>query len=229
MKGKKSREHIYILFCYNIKEFIGEKNIEYITYWFIFENLRIFTFENNWRVTWILAMLGTDHGYYWAHSTVDIFFHFLSNCLFFVKSFCQQWEKEWCMKLTLFGQLIRQGLPILTNWFMECESEHRFKNVPPGGVDKSSARWGILKQFYDYGPIHGTPWGSRSRSATPDQVHHSDQDFNLATGMRQGLFQRYFTWPFYLPMAIIGNHKIHPYLFFACSISKFTQKSKNQF
>ena len=36
------------------------------------------------------------------------------------------------------------------------------------------------------------------------QVHHSGEDFNLALGMRQGLFQRYFTWPCYLPMAILG-------------------------
>ena len=36
------------------------------------------------------------------------------------------------------------------------------------------------------------------------KVHHSGEDYNLAMSMRQGLFQRYFTWPFYLPMAIIG-------------------------
>ena len=98
------------------KEFIGEKNIEYLTYWFIFENFRIFTFENNWRITWILAMFGTDHGYYWAH-----------------------------------------------------------------------------RMMHEVNIIWAT-----------HQVHHSDQDFNLATGMRQGLFQRYFTWPFYLPMALVG-------------------------
>ena len=38
----------------------------------------------------------------------------------------------------------------------------------------------------------------------PKKVHHSGEDYNLAMSMRQGLFQRYFTWPFYLPMALIG-------------------------
>ena len=38
----------------------------------------------------------------------------------------------------------------------------------------------------------------------PIKVHHSGEDYNLAMSMRQGLFQRYFTWPFYLPMALIG-------------------------
>ena len=36
------------------------------------------------------------------------------------------------------------------------------------------------------------------------KVHHSGEDFNLAASMRQSLFQRFFTWPFYLPLAILG-------------------------
>ena len=55
------------IFRISIKEFIGEKNIEYITYWFVYETCRVFTFKNEWYITWILAMLGTDHSYYWAH------------------------------------------------------------------------------------------------------------------------------------------------------------------
>ena len=55
------------IFRISIKEFIGEKNIEYITYWFVYETCRVFTFKNDWSITWILAMLGTDHSYYWAH------------------------------------------------------------------------------------------------------------------------------------------------------------------
>ena len=58
---------ILALFRIAIKEFIGEKNIEYITYWFVYETFRIFTFKNEWYITWVLAMFGTDHSYYWAH------------------------------------------------------------------------------------------------------------------------------------------------------------------
>ena len=36
------------------------------------------------------------------------------------------------------------------------------------------------------------------------KVHHSGEDFNLAASMRQSLFQRFFTWPFYLPLAVLG-------------------------
>ena len=60
----------FSIFRISIKEFIGEKNIEYITYWFVYETFRVFTFKNEWYITWILAMLGTDHSYYWAHRMI---------------------------------------------------------------------------------------------------------------------------------------------------------------
>jgi len=33
------------------------------------------------------------------------------------------------------------------------------------------------------------------------QVHHSSEDYNLATALRQSAFQTFGSWPFYLPMA----------------------------
>lgn len=33
---------------------------------------------------------------------------------------------------------------------------------------------------------------------------HSGEDYNLATGLRQGLLQPMFGWPFYLPLAFLG-------------------------
>ena len=30
------------------------------------------------------------------------------------------------------------------------------------------------------------------------------EDFNLSTGVRQSLFQKYYGWPFYIPMALAG-------------------------
>ena len=43
-------------------------------------------------------------------------------------------------------------------------------------------------------------------------VHHSGEDYNLATGLRQGAVQPLFGWPFYLPMALLG---FHPHAFAA--------------
>jgi len=34
------------------------------------------------------------------------------------------------------------------------------------------------------------------------QVHHSSEDFNLTTGLRQSAFQIFGAWPFYLPLAL---------------------------
>ena len=43
-------------------------------------------------------------------------------------------------------------------------------------------------------------------------VHHSGEDYNIGTGLRQGVLQPLFSWPFYLPCAFLG---IHPHTFAA--------------
>jgi sterol desaturase/sphingolipid hydroxylase (fatty acid hydroxylase superfamily) len=35
-------------------------------------------------------------------------------------------------------------------------------------------------------------------------VHHQSEDYNLAVALRQGTFQSWFSWIFYLPLAIVG-------------------------
>jgi len=37
-------------------------------------------------------------------------------------------------------------------------------------------------------------------------VHHSGEDYNLATALRQGALQGVFSWVFYLPLALCGFH-----------------------
>lgn len=39
-------------------------------------------------------------------------------------------------------------------------------------------------------------------------VHHSGEDYNLATGLRQGVWQPVVGWPFYLPLALAGFHPV---------------------
>lgn len=36
--------------------------------------------------------------------------------------------------------------------------------------------------------------------------HHSGEDYNLGTALRQGALQPVFGWPFYLPLAVLGFH-----------------------
>jgi len=43
------------------------------------------------------------------------------------------------------------------------------------------------------------------------QVHHSSEDYNISTALRQSFFQTFFTSPIFLPAAILG---IHPSLLF---------------
>lgn len=36
------------------------------------------------------------------------------------------------------------------------------------------------------------------------QVHHSSEEYNLSTALRQSMFQRYFSFGFYQPLALLG-------------------------
>jgi alkylglycerol monooxygenase len=51
------------------------------------------------------------------------------------------------------------------------------------------------------------PWGAHI-------VHHSSEEFNLAVALRQGSFQQFFSFVFYLPLAWLG---FPPLMFLACS------------
>ena len=50
-------------------------------------------------------------------------------------------------------------------------------------------------------------WGSH-------EAHHSSQEYNLSVALRQGAFQRLFSFPYYLPMALVG---FSPLQFMVCS------------
>jgi sterol desaturase/sphingolipid hydroxylase (fatty acid hydroxylase superfamily) len=45
-------------------------------------------------------------------------------------------------------------------------------------------------------------------------VHHQSEDYNLAVALRQGAFQGWFSWVFYLPLALLG---FPPLMFLALS------------
>lgn len=45
-------------------------------------------------------------------------------------------------------------------------------------------------------------------------VHHQSEEYNLSVALRQGAFQSFFSWVFYLPLALIG---FSPTTFITCS------------
>jgi sterol desaturase/sphingolipid hydroxylase (fatty acid hydroxylase superfamily) len=44
-------------------------------------------------------------------------------------------------------------------------------------------------------------------------VHHQSEDYNLAVALRQGAAQAFFSWAFYVPLAVLG---LPPLVFFTC-------------
>ena len=45
-------------------------------------------------------------------------------------------------------------------------------------------------------------------------VHHQSEEYNLSVALRQGAFQSFFSWVFYLPLAVLG---FPPAIFITCS------------
>jgi sterol desaturase/sphingolipid hydroxylase (fatty acid hydroxylase superfamily) len=45
-------------------------------------------------------------------------------------------------------------------------------------------------------------------------VHHQSEEYNLSVALRQGAFQSFFSWVFYLPLAVVG---FSPPMFLTCS------------
>ena len=63
----------------------------------------------------------------------------------------------------------------------------------------------MRRYYWEHRFLHETNVGWAAH-----QVHHSSEDFNLTTGVRQSMFQKFFSPPFYIPMALLG---IPPQLF----------------
>jgi alkylglycerol monooxygenase len=53
----------------------------------------------------------------------------------------------------------------------------------------------ILVLFFPYSEVN-LFWSTH-------QAHHSAESYNLSTALRQGVLQNYFSWMFYLPLALI--------------------------
>lgn len=95
---------------------------------------------------------------------------------------------------------------------------HKPANALPGqtyGIPVNILTWVVVFLLVDviYYWFHRNShniaiiWGSH-------EAHHSSQEYNLSVALRQGAFQRLFSFPYYLPMAIAG---FSPLQFMVCS------------
>jgi sterol desaturase/sphingolipid hydroxylase (fatty acid hydroxylase superfamily) len=55
--------------------------------------------------------------------------------------------------------------------------------------------------FHYFGHKVSIVWGSH-------EPHHSSEEFNYSVALRQGAFQKFFSFSFYFPLAILGFHPI---------------------
>ncbi len=103
-------------------------------------------------------------------------------------------------------------------YIMLFDAVHKPQNAAPGqvyGIPVNIATWIIVFLLVDfiYYWFHRNShniaviWGSH-------EAHHSSQEYNLSVALRQGAFQRLFSFPYYLPMALIG---FSPVQFMVCS------------
>ncbi|MCX7634056.1 MAG: sterol desaturase family protein, partial [Turneriella sp.] len=110
-------------------------------------------------------------------------------------------------KVLLFGAYVA-----LFEWV------HRPKELVPGqgyGIPVNIWTWILVFILVDliYYIFHRNAhniaflWGTH-------EAHHSSQEYNLAVALRQGAFQRLFSFPYYLPMAVVG---FSPLQFMVCS------------
>ncbi|AFM14618.1 sterol desaturase family protein [Turneriella parva] len=103
-------------------------------------------------------------------------------------------------------------------YIMLFDAVHRPANAVPGqayGIPVNIVTWIVVFLLVDfvYYWFHRNShniaviWGSH-------EAHHSSQEYNLSVALRQGAFQRLFSFPYYLPMALVG---FSPVQFMVCS------------
>jgi alkylglycerol monooxygenase len=113
----------------------------------------------------------------------------------------------------VFSKVILFGV-----YFGIFEAIHRPANALPGatyGIPVNVWTWIAVFILVDiiYYWFHRNShniaviWGSH-------EAHHSSQEYNLSVALRQGAFQRLFSFPYYLPMAVVG---FSPMQFLICS------------
>ncbi|MBK7655316.1 MAG: sterol desaturase family protein [Betaproteobacteria bacterium] len=69
---------------------------------------------------------------------------------------------------------------------------------------KHPAVWVVAFSCMTFSTTGRTPAGMKSTCCGLRMIHHSSEDFNLSTALRQSSTNQVFYWIFYLPMAIVG-------------------------
>jgi sterol desaturase/sphingolipid hydroxylase (fatty acid hydroxylase superfamily) len=107
----------------------------------------------------------------------------------------------------VFGILLRGGL---FGVYVYLYANHRWLDLPSAAWTWALCFIGVDFLYYWFHRIsHGVNfmWAAHV-------VHHQSEDYNLAVALRQGAFQGFFSWVFYLPLAIVG---FEPVMFAICN------------
>ncbi|HRP69164.1 MAG TPA: sterol desaturase family protein [Turneriella sp.] len=112
----------------------------------------------------------------------------------------------------VFTKSIRFGLYIL---IFEAVHKPTAATNAAYGLPINAATWIALfilvdvayYWFHRHAHTFAVMWGSH-------EAHHSSQEYNFAVALRQGAFQGLFSFPYYLPLAIVG---FTPIQFLVCT------------
>jgi len=107
----------------------------------------------------------------------------------------------------VLGVLVRGGL---FGAYIHLYANHRIADIPGTGWAWVTCFVGV--DFFYY-------WFHRTSHSVNFMwaghvVHHQSEDYNLAVALRQGAFQGFFSWVFYLPLAVLG---FEPVMFAICN------------
>ena len=159
-------------------------------YLYIYNNWRIYELPWNSAVTWVVAAILCDLGYYWVHRAAHGKLFYFQCFKFGVFASSSNWNF-----FLFFGSSLYQKILLFFHytcktwgheWFLLgiCDS---FNN------DRHLSGYNLNDLFLHLLELN-ILWAAH-------QVHHSSEDYNLTTAFRQSMIMKFGNWPFYLPMA----------------------------
>ncbi|MBN3285748.1 ALKMO monooxygenase, partial [Polyodon spathula] len=160
------------------------KSVELSTYIYVWNNYRLLELPWDSPWTWWLTFLGVDFGYYWVHRLSH-------ETGFGMKP--PSIKQEQLGDAEMYDEL--EQLKELKKELGLMEEQARITEERQ--VLASYERlWSLAADQPDGGDKVNIMWAAH-------QVHHSAEDYNLTTALRQSLTQQYTSWLFYLPMALL--------------------------
>lgn len=169
-------------------------------YLYIYNNWRIYELPWDSAVTWVVAAILCDLGYYWvhraAHGKLVVYFQCFKFVFFWFAS------SDWNFSLAhMIGVITISKTTVIFSLYSQ-----------PQNFVIHSRSWrfllGICISFNSDQHLFGCNLNNLFLHLlelnilwAAHQVHHSSEDYNLTTAFRQSMIMKFGNWPFYLPMA----------------------------